>query len=248
VQVQNKLQLAMPLLPQEVQQQGVQVSQVGAQLPDGDRFRSKRARRVDLADFIVSSNLQDPLSRVPASARCRCSAQYAMRIWLDPAKLNNYRLTPADIRTAIRRRTRRFRPASSAARPALPGQGSTPRLPPRVACRLRRSSRHPAAQFQPRRRCATGRCGADRNRRPGKLRHRRAAITASRRRVSASAGGRRQCAENRHGGARRARRNEAFFPAGVDVVIRVRHHALRQASPSRKWSRPCSRPSCWCSW
>ncbi|MFI8481813.1 efflux RND transporter permease subunit [Pseudomonas sp. NPDC078700] len=103
VQVQNKLQLATPLLPQEVQQQGIRVTKavrnflmiVGVVSTDGSMDRD------DLADYIVS-NIQDPLLRAKGVGDFQIfGAQYAMRIWLNPEKLNNYQLTPIDVKTAI---------------------------------------------------------------------------------------------------------------------------------------------------
>src|ERR1700723_4471624 len=103
VQVQNKLQLATPLLPAEVQQQGIRVAKatknflmaVGFVSDDGSMGSG------DIADFIAS-NVQDPLSRTPGVGDYQLfGAQYAMRIWLDPARLNNYGLTPVDVSNAI---------------------------------------------------------------------------------------------------------------------------------------------------
>ena len=103
VQTQNKLQLALPLLPLAVQQQGVQVVKstrnflmiVGFVSKDGSMSRT------DLADFL-NSTVQEPLSRVTGVGEVQVfGAQYAMRIWLDPAKLNNYRLSLEDVQDAI---------------------------------------------------------------------------------------------------------------------------------------------------
>jgi multidrug efflux pump len=103
VQVQNKLNLATPLLPQEVQQQGIRVTKavknflmvIGLISEDGSMGKE------DLANYIVS-NMQDPISRTSGVGDFQVfGAQYAMRIWLDPAKLNNFQLTPVDVRTAI---------------------------------------------------------------------------------------------------------------------------------------------------
>lgn len=103
VQVQNKLALATPLLPQEVQQQGIRVAKstrnfllvVGFVSMDG------KMSNQDIADYIVST-VQDPVSRTPGVGDFQVfGSQYAMRIWLDPAKLNNFQLTPVDVRAAI---------------------------------------------------------------------------------------------------------------------------------------------------
>jgi multidrug efflux pump len=103
VQVQNKLQLATPLLPPEVQQQGIRVAKstknfllaVGFVSNDGSMGSG------EIADFIASS-VQDPLSRTAGVGDYQLfGAQGAMRLWLDPAKLNNYGLTPVDVSNAI---------------------------------------------------------------------------------------------------------------------------------------------------
>src|SRR6266481_9535905 len=103
VQVQNKLQLATPRLPPEVQQQGISVTKafktflvvIGFVSDDGSMSFA------DIADYLAS-NVQDPVSRTPGVGNFLLfGAQYAMRIWLDPAKLNNYGLTPVDIGNAI---------------------------------------------------------------------------------------------------------------------------------------------------
>ena len=104
VQVQNKLQLAMPLLPQEVQRQGVNVSkaasggfmQVLAFVSEDDSMS-----REDIGDY-VASTLVDPLSRIPGVGNIQTfGSRYAMRIWLDPGKLETYQLTVAEITAAI---------------------------------------------------------------------------------------------------------------------------------------------------
>jgi hydrophobe/amphiphile efflux-1 (HAE1) family protein len=103
VQVQNKLQLATPLLPLEVQQEGIRVAKstrnflmvVGFVSTDGSMTAS------DIADFIAST-VQDPVSRtLGVGDYILFGSQYAMRIWMDPAKLNNFGLTPKDVSTAI---------------------------------------------------------------------------------------------------------------------------------------------------
>lgn len=103
VQVQNKLQLAMPLLPQEVQQQGIQVEKSSSSFLMVAGFVSEDGSmsQNDIADF-VSSNIKDPISRTTGVGDTQLfGAQYAMRIWMDPHKLNNYQLTPVDVVNAI---------------------------------------------------------------------------------------------------------------------------------------------------
>ncbi|WPP44175.1 efflux RND transporter permease subunit [Pseudomonas sp. AN-1] len=127
VQVQNKLQLATPLLPQEVQQQGIRVTKavrnfllvIGLVSEDGSMDRN------DLADYIVS-NIQDPLSRTRGVGDFQVfGAQYAMRIWLDPARLNNYALTPVDVKSAIQAQNVQVSSGQLGGLPASPGQQLT---------------------------------------------------------------------------------------------------------------------------
>ena len=116
VQVQNKVQQALPRLPQEVQQQGVTVTKsqssfilIVALYDDSGRYTN-----IDISDF-MASKMQDPLSRVSGVGNVQVfGAQYAMRIWLDPFKLHNFGLSPADVQPRSRRRTSRSRPARSA--------------------------------------------------------------------------------------------------------------------------------------
>ncbi len=124
VQVQNKLNLATPLLPQEVQQQGIRVTKavknflmvIGVVSRDGSMTKD------DLANYIVS-NLQDPISRTAGVGDFQVfGAQYAMRIWLDPAKLNNFNLTPVDVKNAIAAQNVQISSGQLGGLPALPGQ------------------------------------------------------------------------------------------------------------------------------
>ena len=103
VQVQNKLQLATPLLPQQVQQQGIRVSKSARNFLMVVALVAKDGQQTnfDLANYIVA-NVQDPISRTQGVGDFQVfGAQYAMRIWLDPAKLQQYKLTAADVRSAI---------------------------------------------------------------------------------------------------------------------------------------------------
>ncbi|MGE0069150.1 MAG: efflux RND transporter permease subunit [Thiomonas sp.] len=127
VQVQNKLQLAMPLLPVAVQAQGVQVAKsarnflmvVGFVSPEG------KQNGVDLSDFVVSS-VQDSLSRVTGVGEVTVfGSQYAMRVWLSPEKLNNFKLTPADVKAAIEAQNTEVSAGQLGGTPAMPGQGFT---------------------------------------------------------------------------------------------------------------------------
>ncbi len=102
--VQNKLQLAMASLPDVVQRQGVTVSKstrnwliiVGLVSEDGSMDD------IDLADY-AQSNVEQVLARVPGVGEVTVfSTQYAMRIWLNPDKLTDYRLTIEEVIAALR--------------------------------------------------------------------------------------------------------------------------------------------------
>ncbi|WON76174.1 multidrug efflux RND transporter permease subunit AcrB [Serratia sp. UGAL515B_01] len=124
VQVQNKLQLAMPLLPQEVQQQGVSVEKSSSSFLMVAGFISEDGSMTqeDIADY-VGSNIKDPISRTSGVGTVQLfGSQYAMRIWLDPNKLNNYHLTPGDVVTAIRVQNNQVAAGQLGGTPPVKGQ------------------------------------------------------------------------------------------------------------------------------
>ncbi len=124
VQVQNKVQLALPLLPEEVQRQGLRVAKATRNflMIVGVVSRDGRMTTPDLTDF-VASTLRDPVSRTRGVGDVLVfGAQYAMRIWLDPARLNNFRLTPGDVAEAIRAQNVQIASGELGGLPAVPGQ------------------------------------------------------------------------------------------------------------------------------
>src|SRR3954469_21416279 len=103
VQVQNKVQQALPRLPQQVQQQGIVVTKSNQDflMVVAVYDESDRASTADVSDYLVS-NLQDPLGRVQGVGDVNVfGSQYAMRIWLDPYKLSGFALIPRDVVQAI---------------------------------------------------------------------------------------------------------------------------------------------------
>ncbi|CAI3787304.1 putative efflux pump membrane transporter TtgB [Pseudomonas sp. MM227] len=123
VQVQNKLNLATPLLPQEVQQQGLRVTKSVKNflLVIGLVAEDDTLTREDLSNYIVS-NIQDPISRTSGVGDFQVfGSQYAMRIWLDPAKLNKYQLTPVEISAAISAQNVQIATGQLGGLPAVPG-------------------------------------------------------------------------------------------------------------------------------
>ena len=125
VQAQNKLQLATPLLPREVQQQGLRVTKATANILLVVAFYSEDGSMAELqiADYMVS-NILDSVSRVKGVGDIRIlgGAQAAMRIWLDPAKLYSFSLTPADVRAAIEAQNAQVSAGQLGGTPAIPGQ------------------------------------------------------------------------------------------------------------------------------
>src|SRR5215468_5566839 len=124
VQVQNKLQLATPLLPLEVQQEGLRVTKATRNFllvigfySTGGSFSSE-----DVSDYIAS-HVQDPISRTPGVGDFQLfGTQYAMRVWLDPAKLNNYGLTPVDVNNALQAQNLQVPSGEIGGLPAIRGQ------------------------------------------------------------------------------------------------------------------------------
>ncbi len=103
VQVQNKLQSATSSLPEIVQRMGVNVEKSASDFLMVAAFVSEDGsmNQSDIADY-VSTNIVDPLSRVEGVGGINVfGSAYAMRIWLDPAKLRAYNLMPSDVSAAI---------------------------------------------------------------------------------------------------------------------------------------------------
>ena len=124
VQVQNKLQLAVPLLPDAVQRQGIAVVKstrnflliIGLVSEDGTLERN------GLTDYMVS-NLQDIISRLDGVGELLMfGTQNAMRIWLNPAKLHSYQLTTSDVVTALEAQNAQVSAGQFGGLPATKGQ------------------------------------------------------------------------------------------------------------------------------
>ncbi|WP_417658260.1 efflux RND transporter permease subunit [Pseudidiomarina sp.] len=127
VQVQNKLQLALPLLPQAVQDQGLVVAKsnnsfllVAALISDNPDID-----QIDLGDYIAS-NMQDPISRTKGVGNVRLfGAPYAMRIWLDPDKLVRYNMSTTDVVLALREQNNQVAAGQIGGTPAVENQRLT---------------------------------------------------------------------------------------------------------------------------
>jgi len=124
VQVQNKLQLATPLLPVSVQQQGTKVTKSSSSFLLVMAFVSTDGSmdRYDLANY-VASHVEDPVSRVDGVGTVQLfGSQFAMRVWLDANKLNQYSLTPVDVETALTNQNVQVAAGSLGGTPSVPGQ------------------------------------------------------------------------------------------------------------------------------
>jgi hydrophobe/amphiphile efflux-1 (HAE1) family protein len=122
--VQNKLQLAMASLPEAVQRQGVTVGKatrnyliiVGLISEDGSMDGN------DLRDY-AQSNLEKVLARVPGVGEVEnFGSQYAMRVWLNPDRLTDYRLTIEDVLAALKSYNVEVSAGQFGGAPAVQGQ------------------------------------------------------------------------------------------------------------------------------
>ncbi|WP_020682841.1 efflux RND transporter permease subunit [Marinobacterium rhizophilum] len=124
VQVQNKLQLATPQLPQVVQAQGIKVakSSTGFLMVASLISKDGSMNSQDLGDYMTAT-LREPLSRIEGVGDVTVfGSQYAMRIWLDPNKLNSYSLTPQDVRDAVQSQNSQVAIGELGGLPAVEGQ------------------------------------------------------------------------------------------------------------------------------
>lgn len=124
VQVQNKLSLATPFLPADVQRQGVTVSKAssGFLLITALYSPNGTLDQTDIGDY-VRSNIYDVVSRTEGVGSVTAfGSQYAMRVWLDPEKLVQFRLTPNDVIQAIRAQNSQVTAGALGGAPSVEGQ------------------------------------------------------------------------------------------------------------------------------
>jgi multidrug efflux pump len=124
VQAQNKLQQAVPLLPQIVQLQGISVSKSNNAFLLAVGFTSEdgKMNEGDIGDYLAT-NIVDPMSRVEGVGSVQLfGAKYAMRIWLDPGKLDTYHVTAGDVIAAIQGQNAQVSVGQLGDLPAVPGQ------------------------------------------------------------------------------------------------------------------------------
>ncbi|MDH2246221.1 efflux RND transporter permease subunit [Pseudomonas sp. GD03855] len=124
MQVQNKLQQAESRLPQAVQNQGITVTKGGGDFLMIVAFvsSSPSVTNTDIGDFI-DSQLLDQISRVDGVGEVQTlGSGYAMRVWLDPAKLEQYALMPSDVNSALEAQNTEVSAGQLGALPASAGQ------------------------------------------------------------------------------------------------------------------------------
>ncbi|WMI97322.1 efflux RND transporter permease subunit [Pseudomonas chlororaphis subsp. aurantiaca] len=124
MQVQNKLQQAESRLPQSVQSEGLTVTKGGSDFLMIAALASdnESVTGTQIGDYI-SSTLLDQISRIDGVGEVQTlGSGYAMRIWLDPAKLEKYALMPSDVSTALEAQNTEVSAGQLGAVPAVPGQ------------------------------------------------------------------------------------------------------------------------------
>jgi multidrug efflux pump len=125
VQTQNRVSLALPRLPAEVTQQGVVVAKANAGFLMVAALKSDDGAQDSYAlNNIISSRILDQIQRIAGvGAVTQFGSEYAMRIWLDPDKLQGYGLSPSAVLTAIRGQNVQFAAGAVGATPAIDDQG-----------------------------------------------------------------------------------------------------------------------------
>ncbi|CDO36161.1 efflux RND transporter permease subunit [Novosphingobium sp. KN65.2] len=124
VQVQNKLAQATPLLPEDVQRSGLRVARAAKDFLLVMALYSEDGShdQVDIGD-LISTKLQDPVSRVDGVGDTQLlGAPYAMRIWLDPYKMANLKVTVSDVTAAIKAQNAQISAGQVGSLPAPEGQ------------------------------------------------------------------------------------------------------------------------------
>ncbi len=127
VQTQNRVTLAEPRLPAEVNQQGIRIAKVSAGFLGGIGLRSSvGGPSADELNNIVASRVLDQIQRIPGvGAVVQFGSEYAMRIWLNADKLRAYNLSAAAVLAAVQAQNAQFASGALGSQPAVSGQGMT---------------------------------------------------------------------------------------------------------------------------
>jgi len=125
VQVQNRLSVAQPRLPQEVTQNGITVSKANNDFLMVIALRSTDPTQDTYAlNNLIAAQVLDPIRRLPGVGDANLfGAAYAMRIWLNPDKLHGYGLGATQVLDAVREQNVQIAAGYLGAEPAPAGQG-----------------------------------------------------------------------------------------------------------------------------
>ncbi|HCT39746.1 MAG TPA: multidrug efflux RND transporter permease subunit [Moraxellaceae bacterium] len=124
VEVQNRLKRVESRLPAEVRAQGIRVDKAANNFLMFVILASTDGKlsRTDLANY-ASASIIDPLRRVEGVGDVTLfGSEYAMRIWLEPAKLTGFNLTASDVTAAIRDQNVQVTGGALGGLPAVAGQ------------------------------------------------------------------------------------------------------------------------------
>ena len=125
VNVKNRASLAESALPPEVMRDGVQTLKQSTSMLMGINLigESDQFDTTFLSNYAIS-NLQEPMARINGVAKAEVMGdfQYAMRIWLDPAKMSALDVTVTDVQSAIAEQNTVVAAGKLGAGPVIPGQ------------------------------------------------------------------------------------------------------------------------------
>jgi HAE1 family hydrophobic/amphiphilic exporter-1 len=108
VLVQNRVAMAMAQLPEPVQVQGVVVQKKSTSILQIVTLASPDGRYDSLfMSNYATINLVNELARLPGVGNVKVfgAAEYAMRIWMDPEKLQSFGLVPQDVILAVKQQS-----------------------------------------------------------------------------------------------------------------------------------------------
>jgi hydrophobe/amphiphile efflux-1 (HAE1) family protein len=151
LQVQNKVQQAVSRLPQAVQAQGVRVTKAGTDFLMVISLNSDdpAVTSADMGDYL-SSTLVDIISRIEGVGDVNVfGSGYAMRIWLDPQRLQRYALVPGDIRAALLAQNTEVSAGQIGALPSPEGQRLTAIVTARAKLQTAEEFRKVVLRVQP---------------------------------------------------------------------------------------------------
>ena len=248
VQVQNKSQQAIAQLPAQVQQEGLLITKAN---PDyliivGVYDGTDRAQQADVADWIVQ-NIEYPLGRLNGvGSTTLFGAGYAIRIWMDPYRMAALQLMPSDIASAVAAQNVNVTAGQLGQIPTVKGQALNAIVTAKSLLQTPEQFRRIVVKGQSN--GAVVRLGDVARVEMGgdTYAHQRAVQRPSGRRHRHPAHARRRRLEDGRGGegARAGRTPSRRAGASCSRATAPPSSACR----SRRWSRPCSRPSSWSWW